>query len=146
MSQRIRGQEASIQVIVDGDLKQGSFAKVMNFNLTPRTDITETPFLGELEDDLDIQHHGYDFDFEIHHQDAQAFELLQTYVAREATQTAYPSVNIVVTIAFRSLAEPALVFVMEKSFMKLDNYTFGGRKEYVNSKFSGKCKVVNEVV
>lgn len=145
MSQRIRGQEASIQVIVNGDLQTGSFAKVTNFNLTPRTDVTETPFLGEVEDDLDIQHHGFDFDFEIHHQDSKAFNLLTTIVENEQTHVSHPNVNIVVTVAYRSLTEPALVFVLEKAFMKMDGYSFGGRKEYVNSKFSGKCKTIAQV-
>ncbi len=146
MSQRIRGQEASIQVIVNGDLQSGSFAKVTSFNLSPRTDVVETPFLGEVEDDLDIQHHGFDFDFEIHHQDSKAFRLLDTIVSNEQTSSAHPNVNIVVTIAYRSVTEPALTFVLEKAFMKMDNYSFGGRKEYVNSKFSGKCKTISEVV
>lgn len=146
MSQRIRGQEATIQVIVDGNLQAGSFTKVMNFNLTPRTDLVDTPFLGEVEDDLDIQHHGYDFDFEIQHQDSKAYTLLQQIVQNEQQHLAHPNVNVVVTIAYRSLTEPALTFVLEQCFIKLDNYTFGGRKEYVNSKFTGKCKVVNTIV
>ena len=116
-----------------------------NFNLTPRTDIMETPFLGELEDDLDVQHHGFDFDFEIHHQDSKAFNLLQTVVSREQDHLAHPNINIVVTIAYRSLTEPALTFVLEKAFMKMDGLSFGGRKEYVNSKFSGKCKTLAKV-
>lgn len=145
MSQRIRGQEATVQVIVDGNLQAGSFTKVMNFNLTPRQDLQETPFLGEVEDDLDIMHHGYDFDFEIHHQDSKAYAVLQTIVERERDHLAHPNINVVVTIAYRSLTEPALTFVLEKCFMKVDNYNFGGRKEYVTSKFTGKCKVVSTV-
>lgn len=146
MSQRIRGQEATIQVIVDGDLQAGSFTKVVNFNLTPRTDLQDSAFLGETEDDIDINHHGFDFDFEIHHQDSKAFRLLQTIVGREQDHLAHPNVNVVVVIAYRSLTEPALSFVLEKAFLKMDTYQFGGRKEYVQSKFSGKCKTLSEVV
>jgi len=142
MSQRIRGQEATIQVIVDGDLKSGSFAKLTSFNLTPRTDLVETPFLGEVEDDLDIQHHGYDFDFELHQQDSKAYDLLQTIVEREQDRLIHPSVNLVVTMAYRSVTEPARTFILEKCFMKLDSMGFGGRKDYITAKFSGKCKVV----
>jgi hypothetical protein len=145
MSQRIRGQEATIQVIVDGDLKRGTFTKVTSFNLTPRTDIVETPFLGEVEDDLDIQHHGYDFDFEVQQQDAKAYELLQSIVSREQDRLAHPNINLVVTLAFRSVSEPSLTFVLEQCFMKLDSMGFGGRKEYVGAKFSGKCKVVSTI-
>ena len=145
MSQRIRGQEATVQVIVDGDVKKGTFTKVTNFNLTPRTDIQETPFLGEIEDDLDIQHHGYDFDFELHQQDSKAYDLMQTIVVREQDRLAHPNVNIVVTLAFRSLSEPSKTFVLEQAFMKMDSMGFGGRKEYVTAKFSGKCKVVTTI-
>jgi hypothetical protein len=145
MSQRIRGQEATIQVIVDGDVKRGTFAKVTSFNLTPRTDIVETPFLGEVEDDLDIQHHGYDFDFEVHQMDSKAYDLLQTIVGRERDRLEHPNINIVVTMAFRSVSEPSKTFVMEECFVKMDSLGFGGRKEYIAAKFSGKCKVVTSI-
>lgn len=145
MSQRVRGQEVTLQVIVDGDVKKGTFTKAMNFNLTPRTDVVETPFLGEVEDDLDIQHHGFDFDFELHQQDDKAYALMQTIVGREQDRLAHPNVNVVVTIGFRSLSEPSVTFVLEQCFMKMDSFGFGGRKEYVTSKFSGKCKVVTTI-
>lgn len=145
MSQRIRGQEVTIQVIVDGDVKKGTFTKATNFNLTPRTDIVETPFLGEVEDDLDIQHHGYDFDFELQQLDSKAYDLLQEIVGREQDRLAHPNINIVVTMAYRSLSEPSKTFVMEQCFMKMDSLGFGGRKDYVATKFSGKCKVVTTI-
>lgn len=145
MSQRIRGQEATVQIIVDGDVQRGSFTKVTSFNLTPRTDISETPFLGEIEDDLDIQHHGYDFDFEVHQQDSKAYDLLQSIVDREQNRLPHPNVNLVVTMAFRSVSEPSKSFVLEQCFMKLDGLGFGGRKDYVTAKFSGKCKVVTTI-
>jgi hypothetical protein len=145
MSQRIRGQEATVQIIVDGDVKKGTFTKVQSFNLTPRTDIVETPFLGEVEDDLDIQHHGYDFDFEAHQLDSKAYDYLQTVVSREQDRLPHPNVNVVVTMAFRSVSEPSRTFVLESCFMKMDSLGFGGRKDYVVAKFSGKCKVVTTV-
>jgi hypothetical protein len=83
MSQRIRGKECTIQVVVDGDLKGGTFAKVTEFTLTPRTEIVETPFLGEIEDDLDIIHKGYDFSFQTQSQDSKAIKLLLAIVNRE---------------------------------------------------------------
>jgi hypothetical protein len=142
MSQRIRGQEATITVLIDGDMKLGSFAKVMSLNLTPRTDLAETPFIGELEDDLDIQHHGFDFDFEIHNQDSSAYDLLAAIVSREQDRLPHPAINIVVTLAFRSLTEPSVTFVMENCFLKMDSLGIGGRKDYITSKFSGKCKTL----
>jgi len=145
MSQRIRGKEATIQIVVDGDLKGGTFAKVTDFNLTPRQDITETPFLGELEDDLDINHKGYDFSFSSHSQDSKAIRLLLDIVARERTRTAHPSINIVVTFEYRSLSNPAEIIVLESCFMKMDGTSIGGGNEYITHSWSGKCKIVSEL-
>jgi hypothetical protein len=142
MSQRIRGQEATVNIIVDGDLKGGSFAKVTNFNLSPRTDITETPFLGEVEDDLDIQHHGHDFDFEIHQQDGKAVDVLKLIVSREENRLPHPAVNILVTLKHRDVSTPATKLVLQGCFMKADSLSIGGRKDFVTMKFSGKCKTV----
>lgn len=144
MSQRIRGQEATIQIVVDGDVKNGTFAKVTDFNLTPRTDVMETSFLGELEDDLDIQHHGFDFDYSLQEQDKKSHQLLMDIVAREVARTRHPAINIVVTFAYRA-GEPAQTIVLQNCFMKLDGISIGGRKEYVGNKWSGKCKTIAEV-
>jgi hypothetical protein len=144
MSQRIRGQEATIQVVVDGDVKTGSFSKVSDFSLDPRTDIQETDFLGEIETDLDIQHHGYDFSFTLHEQDKKTHDLLFDIVTREQNRVRHPAVNIVVSFAYRA-GEPMSTIVLENCFMKMDTLSIGGRKEYITNKFSGKCKTIAEV-
>lgn len=144
MSNRIRGQEATVQVVVAGDLKGGSFAKVTDFNLSPRTEIMETPFLGEIEDDLDIQHHGYDFDFSVHEMDKKCRDLLFQIVSAEENRTRHPAINIVVTFAYRAGAA-AQTIVLQNCFMKMDSLAIGGRKDYITNKFSGKCKKVSSV-
>lgn len=138
MSQRIRGQEATVQVIVNGDLKGGSFARVTDFNLTPRTEIQETDFLGETETDLDIAHHGYDFDFTIQEEDTKARDFLLQIVLAEQNHEAHPAVNVVVTFSYRTGTTSTIV--LQSCFMKLDSLAVGGRKDFVTNKFSGKCK------
>ena len=138
MSQRIRGQEATVQIIVDGDLKGGSFARVTDFSLTPRSEITETDFLGEVEADLDFAHHGYDFEFTIHEEDTKARDLLFQIVQAEADREEHPAVNVVVTFAYRTGTSSSIV--LQNCYVKLDSLSVGGRKDYVTNKFSGKCK------
>ena len=145
MSQRIRGQEATIQIVVDGDLKSGSFAKVSEFTLTPRQTISETPFLGESEDDLDFSHRGYDFSFSCHESDNKVTRLCLDLVAREAARLPHPAINIVVTFEYRSASEPAETLVLENCFLKLDSKAVGSATDYVVNSFSGKCKVMSEV-
>lgn len=143
MSQRIRGQEATVQVIVNGDLKGGSFARVTDFNLTPRTEIMETDFLGETETDLDIAHHGYDFDFTIQEEDSKARDFLMDIVLAEQNHQAHPTVNVVVTFTYRTGTSSTIV--LQSCFMKLDALSIGGRKDFVTNKFSGKCKEIAEL-
>jgi hypothetical protein len=145
MSQRIRGKEATVQIVVDGDLKGGTFAKVTEFTLTPRTEIVETPFLGEVEDDLDIIHKGFDFSFQTHAQDSKAIKQMLAIVARERARTAHPAINVVVTFEYRSSTEPAETIVLESCFMKMDSTALGGADEYVTHSWSGKCKTVSEL-
>lgn len=143
-SKRIRGQEATVQIVVDGDVKGGSFSKVTNFNLAPRQDVTETDFLGELESDLDFQHHGYDFDFEIHEMDNKVRRLLLDLVAREKARQPQPTINVVVTFAYQA-GTPASTMVIQSAKIKLDSLSIGGRKEFVSNKISGKAKTVTEI-
>lgn len=145
MSERLRGQEVTLQVVVDGDVKTGSFAKVTDFEWSPRQDITEVPFLGEVEDDLDLQHHGFDFSFSLQQQDRKVHDLLILQVAREKARTRQPVINLVVTYAYRAGLDAAQTLVFENVKMKLDSSGAPGRKEYVGAKFSGKCKTVSSI-
>ncbi len=101
MSQRLRGQEATLRVTVDGVGQDGSWFKVKDFTITPRTDITETPYVGEQEDDLDIQHHGLDISFSVDMQDRKTLDFLSTIIAREQDQLVHPVITINVIYAFR---------------------------------------------
>ena len=140
MSQRIRGQEVTMRVAVDSRIKTGSMFKVTDFTVTPRQDLVEESFLGELEDDIDIQHHGYDLSWSIQNQDEVALELLQDIVAREQNAETHPDVTITVIYAFREPGARNQVEVYHDVFVKINEQGFGGRKEYVTTSFEAKCK------
>jgi hypothetical protein len=145
MSQRIRGAECTIQVIVDGDLQGGTFLKVTDFNLVPRQETPEVGFLGEKTDDVDFQHHGYDFDMTVQQQDSKVLDLLFQLVEGETNNERYPAINVVATFAYRAGLDSAQSIVLEETVLKIDSINVGGRKEYVTNKLSGKCREVNPV-
>jgi hypothetical protein len=141
MSQRIRGQEISIRVAVDGRVQRGSFFKVTEFAVTPRTDLMEEGFLGELEDDLDIQHHGFDLSFTIQNQDQAALNYLSQIVALEQGHEQHPDIDITVFYAYRGeQGAEDQIEVYHDVFLKVNETSFGGRKEYVTTSFEGKCR------
>jgi len=140
MSLRTRGQETFAQIVVDGDLLAGSFAKVENFKITPRADLVDTGFLGESEDDPDVMMHGYDFSFSMHEQDNRAFEVWDKTVSALAAGTTLPRIDVVVIKRYRDPSIKAVTLTLQKCVMKMDSQDLGSRKDYIKTSFSGKCR------
>jgi hypothetical protein len=143
MSQRFRGQEATIRIAVDGIVQAGSMFKVKDFTVTPRQDLTETPYIGEDEDDLDFQHHGFDLAWSVDMLDATTISLLSTVVDREVKHRKHPEITVTVIYAFREGAAAGggrVVLYHTNLVLKQGDEGFSGRKEYVSVKYEAKCK------
>ncbi len=140
MAKRIRGQEVTIRIAVDGETLTGSFFKCTDFSTTVRSDITETEFLGELESDLDFQHHGFDFGFSIHEEDAQALDYLNTIIEREQAALQHPDITVTVIHQYRDPSVRTKVEVFHDCYLKVNESGFGGRKEFITTSFEGKAK------
>lgn len=140
MTLRQRGQEITVRIAVEGVVQPGSFFKVTEFTTTPRTDINEEDFLGELESDLDIQHHGFDFAFSVQIQDQAVLNFLTNIVAREQAAQIHPDISITVIHVYRQPGAVNQVEVYHDVFLKVNENGFSGRKEYVTASFEGKAK------
>lgn len=140
MSSRIRGQEALLTVTVDGERQEGSFFKVRDFRVTPRTDIIEEDYLGELKSDLDIQHHGFDGSFTVDNEDALTISYLSEIIAREENHERHPSIVISVEYVYREPGNLGQIEAYSDCFLKVSEQSIGGRKEYVQTSFEWKAK------
>lgn len=139
MSQRTRGSESTLQVIVDNDLKGGSWAKVLDWEITPRESVDETGFTGEQLDDTDFQHSGYDFSMTLEELDQKLRDVHIDMVAREQARQAYPDVVLVLTIKHRAGVAPE-VLVCEGAKFKFDSFAGSSKKDPIKTKISGKFK------
>ncbi len=140
MSQRTRGSEVTVQVIIDGDLKNGSWAKVLEWSITPKQDISETGFQGELEDDYDFSHHGYGFEMSLQELDKKLRDVLLDFVEREQARAAYPDIQVVLTIKHRAGETETLV--LENMKFKFDSLASAAKKDFVATKISGMFKTM----
>lgn len=143
MSQRLRGQEATLRIAVDGQTQAGTMFKVKDFNVTPRQDIQETDYTGEDETDLDFQHHGFDLSWSVDMLDDTTIKLLSKLIDRELAHQKHPEITATVIYAFREGAAVGggKVVVYHTNFiLKQGEEGFSGRKEYVHVKFEAKCK------
>jgi hypothetical protein len=143
MAQRIRGQETTFQIIIDGDLKNGTFAKVETAKHTPRTDLVDADFLGEKESDTDIQHHNHEVTFTVHEADHKALDVLKLIINRERDGLPHPAVTIVETVRYRDPSIPNSVRVFNECVIKQDEHNVSGRKEYVKNSYTARCKVMD---
>lgn len=140
MSLKMRGQEVTMRMTVDGVLQQGSMFKATDWMATPRTDLNEDDYLGEQETDLDIQHHGWDLSFSVHTTDATALDLIDEIIDREDQHVAHPDIKLTVVYLFREPNVPGKIYIYHEVFLKADEEGAGGRKEKHKVKFTGKAK------
>ena len=140
MSQRQRGQEVTTRFTVDDVPLTGSFIKLTEFTVTPRQEIVEEEFLGELESDLDFRHDGWDLAGNMHVQDSTVLSFMDTIVTREQNQEAHPDIAITVIHRFRANLDQPRIAVYHDVFMMFDEYGFSGRKEYTVASFTAKAK------
>jgi hypothetical protein len=143
MSLRIRGQEVTLRVAIDGVVKEGSMFKVTDFTTTPRTDLQEADYIGESETDLDIQHHGFDFSFSVDMQDGVTIDLLDDIANRNANAETPQYVTVTVMYTMREANTSGRIVVYHDCFIKVDEEGAPGRKERIKTKFTCKAKSRN---
>lgn len=94
MSQRIRQKETSLRVAIDGQNLEGSFLKVVEYEINPEQKITKTQFCGEMFEDGDTDITGIGGRFKIHELKGDAEQLLDTLIANHKAHLAPPLVTL----------------------------------------------------
>lgn len=140
MSLKMRGQEVTIRVSVDGTTQTGSMFKAKNWSAKPRTDLNEDDYLGEQETDLDIQHHGWDMEFQVDTTDATALDLIDLIIEREQNHEAHPDITFTVIYTFREPGARGRIYVYHEVFLKADEEGAASRKDKHMTKFTAKAK------
>lgn len=146
---RIRGQEVTVLLQVNGVPQAGSFAKVTGGGYTSRTDITNTGFAGEAEDEPDIIHNGWDIDFGIHEQDNTAIDNVWLPIIEAATssspqvstpQTGLPTIDVIFIKKYRDPKLPPVTLTFTNVKIKLERGEFSDRKSYWTNRFTGSAR------
>jgi hypothetical protein len=141
MPGRIRGQETTLGVVINDVLQFGSFTKIESWSVTPRTDLTESDFIGETESEPDVMHHGFDFTFVTHEMENAPVSYVKTLVAANATGQPMPNVRVVIVKKYRDPSIPSVTMTLSGSLrLKLDKHESSDRKGYIKNTWSGKCR------
>ena len=115
--------------------------KVTQFSQTPRQDLEELSYIGEDEDEIDFQHHGYDFSWQVDVNDQIPLQILQDLVQRQINRQAHPNLTMNVIYNFREgSGAQDVVEIYHKLKLKVTEIGAGGRKEGVTAGFECKCR------
>lgn len=139
MSTRIRGSEVTLRFAIDGKVQKGSMVKVTEFTANPRQDLEELSYMGEDEDEIDFQHHGYDLSWSVDMKDQIPLTILQNLVQRQQDQDAHPRMSMTVIYNYRGGSGGTNhVEVYHRLKLKISEQGFAGRKESVTVGFEAK--------
>lgn len=145
MSLRIRGQEQTLQVIVEGQDQVGTFLNVADWSVTPRADLVETDFCGQDESSLDVQYHGVDFKFTVQEEDSKARQFFSDMMDRQRNRKRPQNIIIIVHNEYRESSDPGNNLVITNAVMIPTEFANSGRKEYSKVPFSGKGRIASVV-
>lgn len=135
----IRGQEATLRVAVDGEVKEGSFFNVNDLTITHRGELRDVDYLGEDVSKNDIQHSGFDLSFSVNEEDEKTLNYLQNIVERELNQQAHPVVTISVIFSYRNSTSTRVV-VFYNVCLRMTDMSFGSRTDYIQTSFEAKAE------
>lgn len=139
MSTRIRGQEVTLRLSIDGQIIRGSMMAVTEFKANPRSDLEELPYIGEDEDEIDFQHHGYDLSWSVDMRDEVPLQILRDLVDGQKNRAAHKNVTMSVIYNFRGgSGGTSQVEVYHRLKLKISEQSVAGRKQGVTVAFEAK--------
>ncbi len=127
MGQRIKGQEVSINVIVDNVI-QASIVDIRDFEVTPKLEILEEKYLGMTTNLYDEIFNGVSGHLEIHFETQDVFNLIQSVIDRAQRRTPGVVVNIKATLQFPNGDRPRVS--INNAFFGSFPIKFGSRTDY----------------
>lgn len=136
MSQRIKGQEVEVVVIVDGN-PQDTLSAIRSASISFKTEIKQEGYLGETTDRYDEVFKGCKGDIEFHYDSPAVFDLITAIVNRARRRAPGVKVNIKMTLNFPS-GRRARVTLRDVAFGDLP-LSFGSRSDYGSFKLDYAC-------
>lgn len=140
MSIRTRGQGAQIRIARNGVVLGGSMIKVRDWTATQRATINEDDYLGEDATDLDTQYHGWDISFTIDTVDSAVQDYTDAQIQDFLSHARPADITITVVLTFADPSVRGKAWAYHHVELIQQDEAFGGRKEPIKGKFSGKCK------
>lgn len=127
MSQRIKGQEVDIIMLVDGQPRD-NFSLARSLELTFKTEMLQEGYLGETTDRYDTIYKGVGGKVQFHLDNPEVFNIIRFIVNKARRREPGTQFNIKATLNFPN-GQRARVVVRDAEFGELP-ISFGSRSDY----------------
>jgi hypothetical protein len=142
VSQRIKGQEVELMVIVDG-APQNSTTNVRSFEVTAKTEIKEEGYLGETTNRFDEIFNGVHGQIEFHVENSDFLNVTLAIIDRARRRTPGIKINIKATLNFPNGDRPRVL--MQDCFFGEQPIGFGSRSDYGTYKLEFACSDIKRI-
>lgn len=127
MDQRAKGQETEVLLVLDGKV-QNTITTIKSFEIAFQLEILKEGYLGETTDRRDEIFRGVRGKLELHINNQDIFDLVQSVVDRAQRRTSGVKVNVKSTINFPNGQRPRII-IPDVSFGEVP-LNFAGRSDY----------------
>jgi hypothetical protein len=141
-SQRVKGQEVEVLLVVDG-VPKTTITAVRSFTGTAMLELLEEGYLGETSDRFDELFKGAEGKIELHMDSPDALDLLVQIINRAKRRTPGTQVNVKATLNFPSGLRRRVL--MQDAFFSNAPLAFGGRQQYGELTFDWKCSDIRYI-
>ena len=126
-SNRIKGQEVEILLVVDGQI-QDTITDVRSFEVAAKLETKEEAYLGEKTNRYDEIFNGVRGRLELHFETASVFDLMKSIIDRAKRRTPGTQINIKATLNFPN-GDKSRVLISDAFFGEIP-IGFGSRSDY----------------
>lgn len=131
MSLRIKGQEISLLLIINGVVAQ-TVTNIKSANVNFQTEVLKEGYLGQTTDQRDSIFHGISGDLEIHNDNSGIFGVVAAIVDKARRRTPGTVINVQMRFAYPN-GQRALVIIPDVEFGEIP-ISIGSRSDYVSFK------------
>lgn len=135
--QRIKGQEAEILLVIDGET-QNTITDVRSFEVAVKLELKEEGYIGEKTNRYDEIFNGMRGRMELHFENEDIFGLFQSIVDRAKRRTPGTQVNVKVTLNFPNGDRPRVL--LSNVFFGEIPMAFGSRGDYGTVSLEFACE------
>lgn len=135
-STRIKGQDTSVQITVDGSI-QTALTAIRSLSIEPQFDLSSEGYLGEGTNRRDEVFNGVSGSLELHLETAEAVRFIRTILDRAQRRTPGTQVNIRTSLRYPN-GNRQKVVLTDVYFSNMP-LSFGSRTDYVTLSLSFEC-------